>query len=649
MNRLSATALLIGLGAVGCSTTWRDLTVDNQLRTLGTEQALKVMSQQLADRPNDMVLRARYLQALSEYTSQRLAQAQVAYDAGDSNRARQLLEQLLQVVPDNDDALSLLRWLDTQDEATAKLHQAEGLAIQQPRQAVRLLDQVLLVQPDNRRAEQLRHALAMDDQDDLTPQLSAKMDEKISVQFQGQPLMSVFDLVSRITGLNFAFDSEVEPSKPVTVYANNVPVRQVLDMVLRSSQLEGQPMSGSSMMIYPARPDKTAEYRTLEMRTIYLNYASAPQVMGMLKQMVKSQDIFVDERTNAVIIRDRRQAIEATERLIAAIDVPQAEVMLDVQVLEVSGSDLMNLGLSYPGVISASPFSEYEPGRPAGSLTLAELHRINSGNVLVNLGNPTLRLNMLQTAGKVRALANPRIRVRNRDEASVHIGDRVPVVTTTLSESFSTESVTYEDVGLSLTVEPTIGNDDEVQVKLSLEASNIAETIETPTGLMAYRLTTRKAETYMSVTNNQTQALGGLLQHNGSSTTSGLPGLSRVPLLGRLFGNINNDKRETELILLITPHIVRRPPKLPAHFARFASGTEKDVMAGRSPDAELPADAVIGELSVGPPPPLLKPSPSQTSPIEDGPGSESVPLPRQDTPPETPPNPPGPTTDEPPE
>lgn len=641
MNRLCAAAWLIGLGAVGCSTTWRDVTVDNQLRTLGTEQALKVMSQQLADHPNDMVLRARYLQALSEHTSQRLAQARVAYDAGDSGRARQLLEQLLQVVPNNDDALSMLRWLDRQDEATAKLQQAEQLAIQQPQQAVRLLDQVLLVQPDNRRAEQLRHALSVDDQDDMTPQLSAKMDEKISVQFQAQPVISVFDLVSRITGLNFAFDSEVEASKPVTIYANNVPVRQVLDMVLRSTQLEGQPMSGSSMMIYPARPDKNAEYRTLEMRTIYLNYASAPQVMGMLKQMIKSQDIFVDERTNAVIIRDRRQAIEATERLIAAIDVPQAEVMLDVQVLEVSGSDLMNLGLGYPSSISATPFSETDPDRPAGSLTLDELHRINSGNVLVNLGSPTLRLNMLQTAGKVRALANPKIRVRNRDKARVHIGDRVPVITNTLSENFTTESVTYQDVGLSLTVEPTIGTDEEVQVKLSLEVSNIAETITTPLGLTTYRLTTREAETFMSVTNNQTQALGGLLQHSGFSTTSGLPGLSRIPLLGRLFGSISNDKRETELVLLITPHIVRRPPKLPAHFARFASGTEKDIAAGRSPDMELPADAVIGGTSIGPPPPLRKPSPSQTLPIEDGPGPESVPLPNQDIPPEAPPNRPG--------
>src|SRR5688572_17608202 len=128
--------------------------------------------------------------------------------------------------------------------------------------------------------------------------------------------------MSNITGLNFTFDREVASTTPTTIYATNTPVKQVLSLVLEANQLSSKVVSGNSVLIYPRRPDKEMEYRDLAVRTFYLQNAQAPQVLAALKQMVKTRDVVLDERTNAIIMRDSREAIGVAERLVAAMDVP---------------------------------------------------------------------------------------------------------------------------------------------------------------------------------------------------------------------------------------------------------------------------------------------------------------------------------------
>lgn len=281
-------------------------------------------------------------------------------------------------------------------------------------------------QPGNARAARLREELLAPRPQDLKPKLNKDLDQPITVQFRDQPLISIFELVANITGLNFTFDREVQAAAPTTIFASNTPVRQVLTMVLQANQLASKVVSGNSILVYPKRPDKETEYRDLVVRTFYLQNAQAAQALGVLKQMVKTRDAVLDECTNAIIMRDAPDTIKVAERIIRALDVTPAEVVIDAQVLEVSSSDLLRLGVQCPDSVQFGLKSGTVDGStlPPNTVTLEQLHNLNSSDVLVRIG--PVGVNFLQAAGVTKTLANPSIRVRNREKAKVLIGDRLP-------------------------------------------------------------------------------------------------------------------------------------------------------------------------------------------------------------------------------
>jgi general secretion pathway protein D len=566
--------LLIMLAA--CAGDMRRQQLETQLSALPPDQALELLAQQSAQYPDDLQMRSEYLQMRRRVMEDDLTRATTAYYANDLAQARAWVQKAQQAAPGDDSARQMLEWIDTQGPIDSAVQYAESIRMERPDEALAIANDVLRRQPNNGRAARLRDDLLTPRGRELTPTLTRDLSQPITVQFRDQPLISIFELVSNITGLNFTFDHDVAATAPTTIFATNTPVKQVMAMVLQANQLSSKVVNGTSLLIYPKRQDKESEYRDLAVRTFYLQNAQAPQVLAVLKQMVKTRDAVVDERTNAIIMRDAPETIAVAERLIAAMDVTPAEVVIEAQIIEVSSTDLLQLGIRYPDRIEfgirPTPDQTDTTTLPAGFVTLDELHHLNSSDVIVRLG--TVGIDWLQSMGKTKTLANPRIRVRNREKAKVLIGDRLPVVTTTLSSNFSSESINYQDVGLTLEVQPSIVNSREVQVKLKLEVSNVTDTITTSSGLVAYQIGTRTAETVMSVNNNETQILAGLLQRNERSGGQGIPGLSRIPILDRIFGTKVDDDKQTELILLLTPRIVRNQSIPAGNAVAFDSGTE---------------------------------------------------------------------------
>ncbi|WP_083615168.1 secretin N-terminal domain-containing protein [Paraburkholderia sp. SOS3] len=566
--------LLIMLAA--CAGDMRRQQLETQLSALPPDQALELLAQQSAQYPDDLQIRSEYLQMRRRVMEDYLTRATTAYYANDLAQARAWVQKAQQAAPGDDSAGQMLEWIDTQGPIDSAVQYAESIRTERPDEALAIANDVLRRQPSNGRAARLRDDLLTPRGRELTPTLTRDLSQPITVQFRDQPLISIFELVSNITGLNFTFDHDVAATAPTTIFATNTPVKQVMAMVLQANQLSSKVVNGTSLLIYPKRQDKESEYRDLAVRTFYLQNAQAPQVLAVLKQMVKTRDAVVDERTNAIIMRDAPETIAVAERLIAAMDVTPAEVVIEAQIIEVSSTDLLQLGIRYPDriefAIRPTPDQTDTTTLPAGFVTLDELHHLNSSDVIVRLG--TVGIDWLQSMGKTKTLANPRIRVRNREKAKVLIGDRLPVVTTTLSSNFSSESINYQDVGLTLDVQPSIVNSREVQVKLKLEVSNVTDTITTSSGLVAYQIGTRTAETVMSVNNNETQILAGLLQRNERSGGQGIPGLSRIPILDRIFGTKVDDDKQTELILLLTPRIVRNQSIPAGNAVAFDSGTE---------------------------------------------------------------------------
>jgi general secretion pathway protein D len=315
-------------------------------------------------------------------------------------------------------------------------------------------------------------------------------------------------------------------------------------------------------------------------RSFYITNVDVKQMVAMVKGLVKTKDIHVDEQLNLFIMKDTPDAIRLVDRLVTLNDLADPEVMLEVEVLEIGRNKLLNLGIQYPNTINVNMLSA---AGAAGGVPLAfqiDSAGVNgSGSNLDRLtgliANPAMLINLKQQDGIVNVLANPRIRVKNREKAKILIGDKVPVVTTTATANVGVaSSVSYLDVGLKLDVESTISLQDEVTMKVALEVSTIVKEVPIANGGLAYQVGTRTASTTLALRDGETQILAGLISDEERATLSKVPGLGDLPWVGKLFTSQSSTRNKTEIALLITPRIVRNISRPAKTDSEFHYGTE---------------------------------------------------------------------------
>jgi general secretion pathway protein D len=299
--------------------------------------------------------------------------------------------------------------------------------------------------------------------------------------------------------------------------------------------------------------------------------------------------------------------LKQIERIVALHDVSEPEVMLEVEILEVSRDKLLALGITWPGGIGLTPLAS----DATVGLTLQDLRATNAATQLVTLpsGSTWPVINAKATDSDVKTLANPKIRVVNREKAKVMIGDRLPVVTTTTSaaSNFAAQSVTYLDVGLKLDVEPVIYRGDEISIKVGLEVSSVTGSVDLTGGGKAYSLGTRNASTVLRLRNGENQVLAGLISDEERNSANKVPGLGDLPLLGLLFGSKEDKNNRKEIILSITPKLVRRVVRPDDQLLEFRSGTE-----GNS--RERPAASEVTTASATPATPAAPAAPTPPAP-----------------------------------
>jgi general secretion pathway protein D len=377
-------------------------------------------------------------------------------------------------------------------------------------------------------------------------------------------------------------------------------------MILLMNQLEQKVLTPTTVFVFPNTPQKLREYQELVVKGFYLANADAKVTANMIRALVKTRDIFIDEKINLLVIKDTPSAIRLAERLIAAQDLAEPEVMLEVEVLEVSRSRLLELGLRFPDSLAVSLVGAAGPG----TLTLREWLNRSSDIVRFSFSNPLFLLSLRQQDGATSVLANPRIRVKNKDRARIHIGDRVPVITTTAAAAggFVSESVSYLDVGLKLEVEPVIHLDDEVGIKVGLEVSNIAREVRgVATNTLTYQIGTRNASTSLRLHDGETQVLAGLISDEDRRLADRVPGLGELPVAGRLFSHTRDATGRTEIVLLITPRLVRTLTRPEAGSIEFAAGTEASTGAPAAPVAAPPPPVTPQQPPEKPVPPAVVP------------------------------------------
>jgi general secretion pathway protein D len=504
-----------------------------------------------------------------------LALADAARLRGDWEGAAAAYRRMLSLDPRNARATNGIQALKVEERHTAWLRQAEAaLAKGDAKEAFAMVRKVLAENGTHRESQRLlrrleEHSLRAGASQ---PKLASVLRQPVTIEFRDATIRQVFELLSRNTGLNFIFDREVRADLRTTVFVRATPLEEVMRFVLVTNQLDRKVLNDNTILVYPNTQAKQRDYQELVVKSFYLTNVDAKLMANTIKTLVKTKDLVIDEKLNLLVMRDTPNAVRMAERLVANQDLAEAEVMLEVEVLEVGSNVLQDLGIRYPEQVS---YSIVGAAGTAGTVTLPEWHNRDSNLVRMTVSNPFLILNLKNETGLSNLLANPRIRVKSKEKAKIHIGDKVPVITnTSTSTGFVAESVNYLDVGLKLDVEPTVTLDDEVGIKVALEVSSIVREIESTAGTLSYQLGTRNASTSLRLKDGETQVLAGLISDEERKTANQIPGLGDLPVIGRLFGSHSDTATKTEIVLLITPRIVRNIARPEIRLEEFASGTE---------------------------------------------------------------------------
>jgi general secretion pathway protein D len=427
--------------------------------------------------------------------------------------------------------------------------------------------------------ELLRRVLEAGMAADPAPRLKAPFRKPVTLEFRDAPIRTVFDMLSRTSGINFVFDRDVKQDQKLSVFLRNTTLEDALELILTTHGLDRKVLNENSVLVYPNTPAKQKDYRELVVRSFYLSNADVKQAAVMVKTLTRAQDVFIDEKLNLMVMRDTPEVVRMADQLVRTLDLAEPEVMLEVEVLELSRTRLQDLGINWPGSVSLGARGVSTTGTTTATTSTQPI----DGPMVFSIANPALTMNLRATVGRSTLLANPRIRVKNREKAKIHIGDKVPVFTSTaVANAGVASSVTYLDVGLKLDVEPQVYLNDDVSIKVSLEVSNIVKEVQANAGAtVAYQIGTRNTTTVLQLRDGETQILAGLINDNDRRTSSRIPGLGDLPVLSRLFGSTNENKEKSEIVLLITPRVVRNITRPEGVMAELPVGT--DTTPGRAP------------------------------------------------------------------
>jgi len=388
---------------------------------------------------------------------------------------------------------------------------------------------------------------------------NARMPATLSFRDAGS--RDVFMAIARFAGISLIFDSTFRES-PVTVDLRNSSLPDALNTVAGATRTFYRVTSPQTVVIVPDTPAKRREYEEEIVRTFYLSNADLKETMDLLRLILDARRISPITATNAITIKDTPEHISAAARVLSAIDKARPEVVIDVELLEIDRTKLLEYGLQIasPGSPGLNGAVTIAPGgTPTETLTLQALKNLSQSDILLtNL--PGIYYRLLKTDTNTRALANPQLRTSEGMTATARFGDRVPVPVTTFAPIATggtpqqpITSFQYENVGVNIDITPRMHHDDDVTLQLNIAITSISGTGFG--GLPTFG--NREIKTVIRLRDGETSLLAGLIRDDERRTLDGIPGLSDLPLLGHLFSHSTRQTEQSDIVLTLTPHIVR--------------------------------------------------------------------------------------------
>ncbi len=536
------------------------------------------------EQPEDKEIRAVLVRLSDEIAMKLMFFAENNRFSGDLASAEKGYQRILNMFPANERAkegLELIR-LDRRHIAiveTAKQH----LTRNNVAEAETIVRAVLQENPQQMQARQLIEQInAMMVRPEVTDlALESAFKKNVSMEFKDTDLRSVFEIMSRTAGINFVFDKDIRQETKVSIFVRKNTIEDILKLLLVTNQLAYKVLNNNTLLIYPNTPAKVKDYQELVVKSFQIAHTDVKQMVAMVRGIVKAKDIYVNEQLNLFIMRDTLEAIRLTERLVTLNDLAEPEVILDVAILEVSRTNNFLLGPNFPQSLQYSWAGAVVP--PAG-ITGALVSQFGfEGLKSFGMTNQAT-VDFMQNLSTGDILANPRIRVSNREKAKIHIGEKRPFFTANVQpgiNSIVTSTPTFVDLGVKLDVEPRIGLNNDVTMKVTLEVSTRISDIPGPSNAIAPLIGTRNAETILTLKDGETQVLAGLVDNRDTKSIKGLAGLLNIPGLDRLTSNQKVDRNKSEIVLLITPRIVRNLPRPTNMENEYHFGTASE--AGKLP------------------------------------------------------------------
>lgn len=448
--------------------------------------------------------------------------------------------------------------------------------------------------------------------------------QKTQVIYRGDNLLSVIENLAQSMNLNVIFDTQVANqlrSSRINIELRDVTYPRALEMILRTNNLMYSQIDTRTIVIALDNPASRQRYEPNHVRTFYIKNADITEVRNAITQAIQSKSIVPVKQLNALIVRDSPANLELIESLIDSLDKSKAEVLIDINIYEVSNSDIQQIGnqLAAPATGSNAP-AAITSGFLGGLGSNAAVDKSARAHTFINnvalgfaLGLPTSAISFFQDRSKARLLASTQVHAFDREANAIRIGQRVPIQTASVFPGFSVNTgnnggngnngngnngginsgfnniglgggfpqIQYENVGLNIDVTPEV-YEDEVQMKMKLETSSV----ENPDSLTPI-FNQRTMQSTARIKDGQTSLIAGVSQSTESNNRRGVAFLGMLPILGRLFSTPSTTNRQSDVVITVTPHILRRAD------IRESDHLARDVGTAQDPNAKLTLEQVI--------------------------------------------------------
>jgi general secretion pathway protein D len=417
-----------------------------------------------------------------------------------------------------------------------------------------------------------------------------------SLTFREASSRDVFTAISRLANISLVFDPAFREA-PISVDLRNATLEDALNSVSGATRTFIRVTAPNTIAVIPDTPAKRREYEEEIVKTFYISNIDLKETMDLLRLVLDARRISPVTGTNALTIKDTPERVAAASRVLAAIDKARPEVIIDVELLEVDRNRLTEYGLQLASAGSAGLNGSVGINQPGGTVTLDKLKNLSSADVLfANL--PTLYYRLLKTDAHTRTLANPQLRTMDGSPAQARFGERVPIPQTTFAPIATggtpqqpITSFLYENIGVNIDITPRTHHDDDVSLALTIAVTSISgsTTVAGFGGLPTFG--NREIKTVIRLREGETNMLAGLIRDDERTSLEGIPGLSDIPVIGKLFAHNTKTTDQTDIILTLTPHIIRVLDLTEADLRPFRVGRDSLAPIADLPPVEPPRPA----------------------------------------------------------